>query len=380
MLNTIILIFYILVIPLLASFGSRKTKIIKWLSPIVTCYVIGVIAGNMPFLHFDKKLLTSVAEICVCLAIPLLLFSSNFLKWLKNSKWSFISFFLACFAVVISSSFAFMLFHDKIEDAWKIAGMMIGLYTGSTANMTAIGVALNVKEEVFVLLNSADLLIAGFYFLFLMTIAKKVFGLFLPKFRGYNGNQKQSPENVEAMLPLPFKKKALDFAGSAILSAMILAIAFGLSMLIFGKTMASFIILVITTLGILLSFFRPVRNLKSSYTIGDYLLLVFAVCIGSLASIAELMTANVAIIIFFIMAVFGSALIHLIGAYFFKIDTDTMIITSAAAIYGPAFIVPVAEGIKNREVIVSGLAMGLLGNAIGNYIGIGVAYLLNFIH
>jgi uncharacterized membrane protein len=164
MFSTALLLIYVLIIPVLAKYGSKKTKLIQWLSPIVTCYIIGVLVGNLSFIHLDKKLLTSIAEICVCLAIPLLLFSSNFLKWLKHSKWSFISFSLACLAVVISSSVAYTLFHNKIEDAWKIAGMMIGLYTGSTANMTAIGMALGVKEEVFVLLNSADLLLRDFIF------------------------------------------------------------------------------------------------------------------------------------------------------------------------------------------------------------------------
>jgi uncharacterized membrane protein len=211
-----------------------------------------------------------------------------------------------------------------------------------------------------------------------MTFAKKVFGLFLPKFRGYNGGSKPL-EDMEADKQISLKTRILDFSSASGLSIIILAIAFGLSLLFFKKAMASFIILVITTLGILASFYKPVQNLKSSYSIGDFLLLVFAVCIGSLASVSELVTANMSILIFFVLAVFGSALIHLLAAYIFKIDTDTMIITSAAAIYGPAFIVPVAEGIRNREVIVSGLAMGLLGNAIGNYIGIGVAYLLNLL-
>ena len=53
-----------------------------------------------------------------------------------------------------------------------------------------------------------------------------------------------------------------------------------------------------------------------------------------------------------------------------------MIITSTAAIYGPAFIGPVANAIKNRDMIVPGITMGLLGYAIGNYIGIGIAMLL----
>ncbi len=69
-------------------------------------------------------------------------------------------------------------------------------------------------------------------------------------------------------------------------------------------------------------------------------------------------------------------LFPLLLAMVFRIDTDTTIITSTAGIYGPAFIIPVAEGIKNREVVVSGLTCGLAGYAIGNYLGFAVAWLL----
>ena len=54
----------------------------------------------------------------------------------------------------------------------------------------------------------------------------------------------------------------------------------------------------------------------------------------------------------------------------FKVDVDTAIITSTASIYGAPFIIPVADAIKNREVIVSGLTTSMVGYAVGNYLGI----------
>jgi uncharacterized membrane protein len=73
---------------------------------------------------------------------------------------------------------------------------------------------------------------------------------------------------------------------------------------------------------------------------------------------------------------FGAIILHFLLATIFRIDRDTVIITSTAAIYGPAFIGPVANAIKNKEMIVPGITMGLLGYAIGNYIGIGIGMLL----
>jgi uncharacterized membrane protein len=72
----------------------------------------------------------------------------------------------------------------------------------------------------------------------------------------------------------------------------------------------------------------------------------------------------------------GSILLHFILAAIFRIDRDTVIITSTAAIYGPAFIGPVANAIKNRDIIGLGITIGLLGYAIGTYLGMGMAFLL----
>ena len=64
-------------------------------------------------------------------------------------------------------------------------------------------------------------------------------------------------------------------------------------------------------------------------------------------------------------------------SFIFRIDRDTVIIASTAAIFGPAFIGPVANAIGNRDIIAMGIALGLIGYAIGNYFGLGLAYLLN---
>jgi len=102
----------------------------------------------------------------------------------------------------------------------------------------------------------------------------------------------------------------------------------------------------------------------------------FAVAMGSLANFYELIKASSAIFCFCGIVVGCSVVLHIIFSTIFRIDTDTVIITSTAAIFGPAFVGPVANGIRNKEVIVPGITMGLLGYAIGNYLGLAVAWFL----
>jgi len=68
--------------------------------------------------------------------------------------------------------------------------------------------------------------------------------------------------------------------------------------------------------------------------------------------------------------------LHLLLARLFRIDRDTVMITSTAALYGPVFVAQVATVIGNKKLVLAGIALGLLGYAIGNYLGLSLAYVL----
>jgi uncharacterized membrane protein len=73
----------------------------------------------------------------------------------------------------------------------------------------------------------------------------------------------------------------------------------------------------------------------------------------------------------------GSIVLHFLFAWIFRVDADTTLITSVAGIFGPAFIGPVASVLKNKDIVVSGLTTGLVGYAIANYLGLGMAQLFH---
>jgi uncharacterized membrane protein len=132
----------------------------------------------------------------------------------------------------------------------------------------------------------------------------------------------------------------------------------------------------ITTLGIAVSFIRKIRELPLSFATANYLILVFALAMGSMSNLAELLETSSMLVWFCGFMVFGSVLIHYMLAAVFRVDRDTLIITSTAAIFGPLFIGPVANALGNKEIIPIGIALGLIGYALGNYLGYGIAFVL----
>ena len=82
---------------------------------------------------------------------------------------------------------------------------------------------------------------------------------------------------------------------------------------------------------------------------------------------------------FVAISIVGSLTVHAILCKLFRVDTDTFLITSTSAICSPPFVPVVAAALKNKTIILSGLTTGIIGYAIGNYLGISLAYLFKLI-
>lgn len=95
-----------------------------------------------------------------------------------------------------------------------------------------------------------------------------------------------------------------------------------------------------------------------------------------MADLSKLADVSFSLFYYVGLVMFGSHLLHVLIARIFKIDADTVIISGAALICSPPFVPVVAAALKNREIILTGMVIGIAGYAIGNYLGIAVAYFL----
>lgn len=354
---------------------SSRLKLIDWLSPVVCCYAAGILLGNLLGGHWPAGISKEVTEISIMFSLPLLLFSTNLIGWFRLAKTTIVSYALLCVCVCLVAFIGGKLFASYSGEAWKMAGMMVGVYVGGTANMSAIGKALGVQESTFIILNAVDVVLGGIYLLFIMSVGLKILTWLLPKFKFSENHLEESFEET-AWVKLPLKLKFLRFFQQIFLAALCVGMAAGGSLLFFGELVVSVVILLLTTCAIGVSLVPKLRNLEGGQEWGNYFLLVFCVAIGSMANISSMMNANLWYFGYMSFVMFGSIILHFLFCFFLKIDRDTALITSTAGIYGPAFVPPIAQVLKNREMLVSGVTTGLMGLAIGNFLGIGLAYLL----
>ncbi len=381
----VLIVIIIALVPRLMTVLCDRVRFFGMLGPVFLCYAAGFLCS---LVIPDTSLAMTLSEVLVPIAIPLILFSADLMSVKRLAKPTIRSFVLVVVAVFCVSVIAYALFRQAIPEAYKFSGMLIGLYTGGTPNLMAIGVALGVSDTNIVLANASDVVVGGVYFLLLISVMPRLCRRFLRPFvllpdgSSENGGAQLSERMQTRFVPAkePFSiRSILRRVPIVLLGVACLAAAAGLALLFTGELNVAIVMLVVTTLGIALSFVKRVREAPGSYSAGQYLILMFSVGIGLSFDFSILKRDSLLLFAMFATAQFGAILLHLLLCRFAKIDSDTALITSTAGIYGPAFIVPTAKAMGNEAVILPGLICGIFGYAIGNYLGIGTALLLRMI-
>ncbi len=372
--TSVILIIAIIFVPAVLKWSSRKSGLENILSPIVLCYALGMLVGNT--MNIDISIPKTFTEATIALAIPLILLPSDFGSFIRSAKQVLISFGIAIFSVLIFCLLGGYLFRDSVPDVHHVSAMLAGVYTGGTPNMSSIKVALGADDTLFPILNMADMVVSGVYLLLLTSVAPIFFRKILPWTKADDlGDISIKPQGEWGSFPLADKIKKLILPIG--LTILIVGITVGLSMAIYGKIQEAFFIISITVLGILFSFFPFTRKLEGAYEAGDYLLLIFSFAVGMLSDFSKLLESGLTILLMTVVVMIGAILLHVILAKLFRIDADIFIITSTACIFGPVFVGQIASVLKNKNVLVPGMTMGVVGYAVGNFLGLFIAWALS---
>lgn len=369
----ILLLLFYLFVPAGIIYLCRKIKFFGKIGPILILYFIGVIFGNMQILPENAFALQDImTSAIVPIAIPMMLFNSDFKKFsIKGSLKTFLCGLISVISTVIAG---YLIFKNSLgQESYKIGGMLMGVYTGGTPNLAALKLMLNVKEDTYIILNSYDMIVSFLYLMFMLSIGIKLFRKFLSK-KEIN-QQNQTTEEIVVVEPDPYegifqKKYIIQIIKALGLSLLILGISVGVAQIVNKQYFMVVVILLLTTFGICASFIKSVRNLEKSYDGGIYLVYIFCLVVASMADITNLDFHNgIYMFLYISFVIFGSLFIQALLSKLFKVDSDSMIISSVSFIYSPPFVPMMAAAMKNKDVVILGLSIGIVGYAIGNYFG-----------
>ena len=371
-------ILVLFIFPAFVVYLTKKVKFFGKIGAIALCYLTGFLLSLLP-IGYDKELSQTVASVLVALAIPLVLFSLDVTSVKRLAKTTIVGFVLMIVSVMsVSSAAAVIAVKNGLEEGGALAGMATGLYIGGTPNMFAIGSALLKDINVINLANVADSLVGGVYFLLIITVVKKLYSRVLGHGRTEEIVLSEEDSDIDSAVreydyrSIPRDRKhLLKLASVVLLAGVCLGIGVLIEILINGNMDGSLYIMIsVSVLGIALSFIKPVRSVKGSYQIGQYLILVFSLGLSMSIDFSKLISGMLPTFIFFTCVQLASIFLHFILCKIFRVDGGTAIITSTAGIYGPPFVAPVANAYNDRSLIVPGVICGTLGLVVGNVFGI----------
>lgn len=360
-------------IPLIIQRFKHKIPLSDFFSPIVLCYAAGILLSiiNKERDNLFFNVASWISQVSILVAIPLLLYGSSSIKQLSGYKRLGLSFFFASVSSAISCFTVAWWFKNDTASFAQVGSMLTGLYIGGTPNMQAIGFALKGDPKLTVQLTAADALVGGSYLVLLTSIVPVITSYILPSFK------KPVNHDEEFSTSTPPKMERWDYLILIFFTVAWLAILLGL--LYAGNLLenTAIILFFITGISIVFSFFKFIAKRSAiSFTLGEYLLLVFALSLSIQGKWSDITRGSNLLFIITAVSMYSSIGLHLILSKLFGIDRDTFLISSTAAIYGPPFVTQIATVIKNKYLMMPGILAGLLGYALGNYIGLAVYYLL----
>lgn len=254
-------------------------------------------------------------------------------------------------------------------------------------NFNALGASLGIQPSTMAIVLAFEMVLTTPYIFFIIGGGYRLFRRLLPaplpmdESTDETGNE-QTHSTEEKMSDIEnytgmFCRENVGsmFAGLG-LSVLLLAVGAGLALLTTGKLNELVVILTITTLAIAASFFKPVRQLKKTFELGMYFILVFSIIVASLFDIHSVNSSSLLIGGFVLWIIVTGSLLHLGLCRLSGVSGDLFTVSQVALLCSPPFVPPVVGAMRNKKVLISGIVVGLVGYAVGTYLGLFIAWIL----
>ncbi len=368
--SAIIYLFILAFIATLFTLLDTKLKlsIFKYIPAVVMIYASTMLLAALGVFESNDEI-NRVYKLTKTNLLPAMLFlmllQVDFRHFFRLGKKLLISYVLA----VSSIAFGFVvvaLAFDFNSDMSAAFGALAGSWMGGTANMIAVGSALEVGEEAFAYALVVD---SVNYTLWVMLL------LFLVPFATLFNKFTKSDENLAYLS---------DIGCACNMGAkrywLLIALALGVSLVTQLITQyveflnaTTTMVLLATLFGILGSYTK-LRSLNGSSEVATSMLYIIIALIGSKAAFESFSGLGTYVLAGFLILLIH-ALIMVIGAKIFKLDLFSIAVASLSNIGGVAS-APILAATYNKSLVSVGVLMAIMGYLIGTFGGLIVGNIL----
>ncbi len=258
-----------------------------------------------------------------------------------------------------------------------IGGMFVGTYTGGSINFNAVALHYGVVSDgaLFAGAVVVDNIMTTVWMIACIALPKLLARWWPEQARGAEEGPPEEPESPashpdrEAITPFDLSIMIAAGLGALWVSNQIAAWSKGA-----GFTAPS--ILVITALALALGQVPAVARLRGAQVLGMFAVYVFLGTIGAfcdVGALARLGALGPQLLAFAFVVVAIHGLVCFGGARLLRVDLTVASVASQANVGGGTTALALARSLGRHDLVLPGLLMGALGNAVGTFLGFFVA-------
>ena len=353
---------------------EKRIGLFRSLGAALTGILVGMLLSNIGLLPGNSPTYDFLMGTGVNLGIALILLSVDLRSVMQAGPKMLAAFGIGAAGTAIGAITGGLLLSGLVgPETWKLAGQFTGTYTGGGANFAALGRAFDTSPEMFSAATAADVIVTAVWMAACLAVPVLL------------GRPKQSQEpipdsssekkQVTLERTLNDSVRPVSILDTATLVMIAVGAVWGAGLL--ARLMPFFPeVLWLTTLVLILAQVPAVKALAGSALFGNYLILLFLASNGARSVIATMVAVGPPVFYYAIITV----AVHGIVIYGFgrlaRIDLATLSVASQANVGGAASAIAIAGARGYSKQLLPGVAVGLLGYAVGNYFGFMVGALM----
>ena len=360
---------------------DRRVPVLSKVGASLMAIVLGALLSNFGLVPPDSPVYGVVSGPVTSLAIAWLLLSVNLADVKKAGGRMLGAFGLAVTGTALGAFVGALLFGSFLgEDTWRLAGTLTGTYSGGSLNFVAVGRGLELPDRLFAGATAADNVTTGLWLGAVLLLPLWI-GRFYPPVPGAEeedgGEARAHPDPGAADEPVaahPFFSR--DPVSTLDLSVLL---ATGVLLILASEAVGRWVpqvpsVLWLTTFALAVGQLPVFRTPRGALQLGVLALHFFFVVIGIHSRVVEIVAVGVEVFFYTLVVVgFHGLVVYGVGRLL-RFDVGSLSVASQAAVGGPSTALAVAVSREWKGLVLPGIIVGLLGYALGNYLGFAVGW------
>ncbi|MEM9169233.1 MAG: DUF819 family protein [Pseudomonadota bacterium] len=353
------------------GFLSERTAIGRRLSGAVVVLILAAALANLNVLPASSPAYGVIWTVGVPLAVALYLLKADLFGIVREGGATVVAFVAGAVGVVAGALIGALIFDLGAQEA-ALAAVFSATYSGGSLNFAAVAEAVSFRDESLLAAAVAVDNVMGIGFFALLSVVGGA-----AAFRAF----------------LPYRAEALSAAGpaaptpggaGAIDGAPVIALCLAAAICALGGAAAdlaglgSYKILFITLIAVAAATVGAplMRRLEGAEALAAVLMYAFFVVLGAGADLGAMLAAPPAMIPFVLLIFACHIAATLVAARIFKLNYGEVVVASGACIGGPPIAIAYAVLFGWRALAGPAVGVGVLGYALGNFIGVAVFSIL----